>query len=107
MTKWVQLRKAIRTGPLEGAIASMDRLLHHHKSDAELWMLKAVALKKAGRTDEAVTAWRTAVDLQPEHDELVADLTGFAREQESATDEIWALHNAVVLRPELESLWTR
>lgn len=54
-----------------------------------------------------MTALRTAVDLHPQHDELVACLTGFAREQGSATDEIWALRNAVALRPELESLWTR
>lgn len=102
----LELRESIRTGA-PGAIHELDRLLEQEQSNPELWSLKAVALKKAGRPDDALNAWKTAVNLHPYHARLVDSFVSMAREQRSADDELWALGQAVTVRPEQEDLWTR
>jgi tetratricopeptide (TPR) repeat protein len=103
----LKLREAIRTDAPDRAIQELDRSLGYQQSNPELWSLKAGALKKAGRTDEALNAWQTAVTLHPHHAGLVASFVSVAREQKCADDELWALGQAVTITPEQEDLWTR
>jgi Flp pilus assembly protein TadD len=103
----LELRESIRTGAPDRAIQVLDRLLEQERSNPELWSLKAVALKKAGRPDDALNAWQTAVNLHPRHARLVDSFVSMAREQRSADDELWALGQAVTVKPEQEDLWTR
>jgi Flp pilus assembly protein TadD len=102
-----QLRIALRTGEVSRALATLDRLLQKEPLDAELWVVKAIALKKSGASEDASMAWQRAVALHARHDHLARSMAYLAREQRQEGDEMWALAQALSIRPEQETLLTR
>jgi Flp pilus assembly protein TadD len=98
---------ADRGGDVSRALATLDRLLAENPSDAELWVMKAIALKGAGAVDDASMAWRRAVELHACHDDLALLMAELAREQRQDDGEMWVLGLALSIRPHQETLLTR
>jgi Flp pilus assembly protein TadD len=105
--KLAQLRVAIRTGAAGAALTALDRWIDKEPTNAEVWALKAIALKRAGIIDEAAMAWRHAVDLHQSHDDLALLIADLGCEQRRADDEMWAIERALSIRPEQETLLPR
>jgi Flp pilus assembly protein TadD len=105
--RFLRLRTYLRAGWDETEFALLNRSIEKEPSDPKLWVLKALALKKAGNVHDASQAWRRAVALNPRNDDLVVLLAQLAREQQNDDDEIWALNQALFVRPKEHSLLTR
>ena len=67
----------IRSGNLEGALKSADRLLALHPSDYNRLWVRAFVLSAAGRTEEAIADLRKAIELEGGNEHLDQDLVRF------------------------------
>jgi tetratricopeptide (TPR) repeat protein len=55
----------VRKGDHAAALVSLERFLERYPSQASAWMNFGHALKTVGRVDEAVSAYRKAIELRP------------------------------------------
>ena len=65
----IQAIELMQTGDFEGALERFDRVLARMPSDPTTLTSKGHALKTCGRADDAVAAYRAALDSQPRHGE--------------------------------------
>ncbi len=61
-----------RLGRIGEAVAILDALESRVGANARLWEARGNILTRAGRDDEAVTAWRRALELEPQNPDIHA-----------------------------------
>ena len=59
------IRDRSKLGDYENALATYEAVLRRVPGQAQVWMSYGHTLKTAGRTDDAIAAYRRAIELQP------------------------------------------
>lgn len=89
-------KRALDRGQPEAALEIFDDLYYKNPTDTNIMMARAVALQKAGRPYEAVQAYQTLLDLDPDNVGAMTNMMGLLRmdDPRAALDRLLLLWDA-------------
>lgn len=90
----------LQTGDAPGALAEIDAALGEDPSDVESLHLKAMALGRAGRTDEAVKAFERAAAVHPKKDIVLTNFGNCLKNAGRLEEARSAYERAVAAAPQ-------
>lgn len=77
----VAAERAVKLGRYDSALTIYNNLLDEGKDTSKVLLGRAIALQKLGRVDEAVLAYETFLELQPENLEAQVNMLGLMSER--------------------------
>lgn len=77
----VSAQRALNLGRYDAALAMFEDVLRNNSSDRRALMGRAVALQKMGRIEEALTAYETMLDFEPNNKNALTNYLGILQKE--------------------------